>query len=100
VGFYNEYRHPRTDAVPEGLKRCTRCEIDYPIEEFHSNAGRDDGLDSWCRTCVGLRTKRYRQMTQYIERASEVSEPTTEAEPTGFRRFFASSRSETGEAVS
>lgn len=52
----------RTDPVPEGLKRCSRCEVDYPHPFFHRNAAKRDGLDGWCRTCVSLRNARYEQM--------------------------------------
>jgi hypothetical protein len=59
------YREPRRDPVPFGHKRCSRCEVDYPAdtEHFDRNEGKADGLDGWCKTCVGLRSKRYRQMT-------------------------------------
>jgi hypothetical protein len=59
------YRTGRTDIVPEGMKRCTRCEVDWiaDAEHFPRNVGRSDGLDPWCKTCVRLRSKRYQQMT-------------------------------------
>jgi hypothetical protein len=59
------YRTGRTDIVPGGMKRCTRCEVDWiaDAEHFPRNAGRSDGLDPWCKTCVSLRSKRYQQMT-------------------------------------
>ena len=60
----HRYRLPRTDPVPGGMKRCSRCEVDYPAsdEHFHRGSWKFDGLDHWCKTCVGLRVKRYRQM--------------------------------------
>jgi hypothetical protein len=59
------YRTGRTDIVPEGMRRCTRCEVDWiaDAEHFPRNVGRSDGLDPWCKTCVCLRSKRYQQMT-------------------------------------
>lgn len=65
IEYESPYARPRTDSVPEGMKRCTRCEVDYPAteEHFHRSAWKFDGLDHWCKTCVSQRSKRYRQMT-------------------------------------
>ena len=56
------WNRPRHDPVPEGLKRCTRCEIDQEPDDFYRNVSRRDGLDSWCKACVDVRTRRYRQI--------------------------------------
>lgn len=58
----SNWSRPRTDPVPSGLKRCSRCEIDQEPEAFYANIGRRDGLDSWCKKCVDVRTIRYRQI--------------------------------------
>lgn len=69
----SQWRYPRKDPVPEDLKRCTRCEIDYKPSEFHTNAGRRNGLDSWCKSCVRLRTRRYAQLRRSHERDDSVA---------------------------
>ena len=32
-------------------KECSRCKKEKGSSEFHSNKGRKDGLQSWCKEC-------------------------------------------------
>lgn len=36
-------------------KRCSKCQTEKPIDEFHRDKNRADGLACWCKDCV----KRY-----------------------------------------
>ena len=33
-------------------KRCTSCKFTKPVEEFHKDKSRKDGLSIYCKTCV------------------------------------------------
>src|SRR5690606_117456 len=53
-------RAARRNSIPDGLKRCSRCDEVKPLDEFPSHAGTRDGRQSWCRVCY---TKRDREAT-------------------------------------
>lgn len=40
-------------------KHCPTCKTDKPTSEFHSNAGRKDGLASNCKICKQLHQKKW-----------------------------------------
>jgi hypothetical protein len=33
------------------MKRCTKCEIEKPLDEFHKAARSPDGRQYWCKVC-------------------------------------------------
>lgn len=33
-------------------KRCTKCGLPKPLEDFGTNARRTDGRQSWCKKCA------------------------------------------------
>ena len=35
------------------MKHCGHCHADTPLTEFHRNAATNDGLQAWCRNCMG-----------------------------------------------
>src|SRR5690606_159023 len=55
-----EARAARRNSVPDGFKRCSRCDEAKPLEEFPPHADTRDGRGSWCRVCY---TKRDRETT-------------------------------------
>lgn len=32
-------------------KICTKCRLWYPIDKFHKNKSKYDGLSYWCKDC-------------------------------------------------
>lgn len=44
-GTYKEY------DIPEGYKKCYRCEEILPYEEFYNNKSKPDGKSSECKHC-------------------------------------------------
>lgn len=34
------------------MKRCSKCNIEKKISEFHNNASRHDGKSGWCKKCM------------------------------------------------
>ena len=47
-------------AEPPKKKRCTRCGIIKASQEFYSNRGTSDGLESQCKPCGTLRARESR----------------------------------------
>lgn len=45
----------------KGTKVCSKCKRELPIEMFHNDASKIDGLRSWCKKCVRIKDKRYRE---------------------------------------
>lgn len=41
------------------MKKCTKCKIDKPLEEFNREKRNRDGLMSWCRECWKEYKKQY-----------------------------------------
>jgi len=39
------------------VKRCTKCGLEKPFEDFYKNKGRKDGLNAWCKSCFNNATK-------------------------------------------
>jgi hypothetical protein len=40
------------DDAPLPTKRCTKCWVGKPLEDFHRQAGTKDGLRSQCKACT------------------------------------------------
>ncbi len=49
------------ENLPKGYKRCTKCNIIKPYDEYHKNRFTKDGLTSKCKNC---RCKHYREDPQ------------------------------------
>lgn len=45
-----------TPASPAPQKKCSRCETEKPLEAFHRDAKKSDGLSPWCKPCKNGRT--------------------------------------------
>ena len=45
--------------MPEGYKRCPKCDKVKPVSEFHKNRSKSDGLQIYCRVCILERGKEY-----------------------------------------
>lgn len=52
------------------MKRCTKCEMVLPLDEFGSHKEKPDGLTSQCKSC---RQKRMRAKPQISNKS--VTEP-------------------------
>lgn len=55
------------------MKRCARCHELRPVEGFHLNRLRADGLASWCRVCVLAYAAEYRGRPGHREQARAYS---------------------------
>jgi len=42
------------------MKTCIRCQRDYPLTSFHRNGKTNDGLSSYCKTCMKERVAEWR----------------------------------------
>lgn len=51
------------------LKRCTRCQVDLPLEAFARGKGYKDGIRSWCRACTAAYRRKRRHGHEGYERA-------------------------------
>jgi hypothetical protein len=40
-------------------KRCSKCKLILPIEQFNKHKETKCGLDCWCKSCKNKSTKRY-----------------------------------------
>jgi hypothetical protein len=62
----------RDDPVPDGMKRCGWCHVDYPADETsflrvrRRQRGYRDGL-SRCRVCDGQADRRWEQIEAWDE---------------------------------
>lgn len=73
-----EFLGNRTGLIPpEGHKRCPVCKRVLPLDEFWSNAGREDGRQVYCKACWAEYTKyrmsqtpsgRFRKIRRVVER--------------------------------
>ena len=41
------------------MKKCSHCGKDLPINEFHKNRRKSDGLQRRCKSCMGIYSKTY-----------------------------------------
>jgi hypothetical protein len=54
-------RARRDELFAQGLQYCPKCKDRGHFDDFHKNAGRKDGLASWCKDCITARNKQYRE---------------------------------------
>lgn len=40
-------------------RKCTKCETEKLLTEFHKNRSRKDGYASWCKKCNNVQNKKY-----------------------------------------
>jgi hypothetical protein len=45
----------------ESMKRCAKCKVEQPFENFAKNKKTADGLQFWCRTCKKANDAEYYQ---------------------------------------
>ena len=53
--------HPARAAAAPGHKRCRRCGLERPLEEFGPRPDARDGRKSWCRPCEAERRRDVRE---------------------------------------
>lgn len=41
------------------MKECSKCKIEKEIIHFNKNSKNENGLASWCKTCMSERSKKY-----------------------------------------
>jgi hypothetical protein len=64
-------------SAPLGLRWCSKCKENRPVEEFQRNSALKDGVHCWCKPCC----KKYKKVS-YIKQRERM-----EADP-GFRDAF------------
>ncbi len=52
-----------------GYKRCSRCEMTLPLEQFHRDSSRKDGVFSWCSECSAAQREQRRAQRRATDRA-------------------------------
>ena len=53
---------------PDGMKSCTQCEKELPLESFHTDASGHGGLRSTCKDCLSARMKEWYAKNQVRQR--------------------------------
>jgi hypothetical protein len=57
-------------------KKCSKCKVTKPYEEFNKHSKRKDGLQDYCRSCTSWHLKHLYETTSYreskLKRLSEV----------------------------
>jgi hypothetical protein len=72
-----------TPKVIPSTKLCFCCKTEKESNDFYINAGKKDGLDSWCKICRIQKEKTYRlnNLNIYKERASIRAKTFSRAHP-------------------
>jgi hypothetical protein len=60
-----------TDTTPPATKKCSKCLLEKPLEDFHSNVAKPGSKDPMCRKCRNEYNRRYYH--QHIEENRERS---------------------------
>lgn len=55
-------------------KRCPRCNVDKPLDEFHRGSARADGRQTYCKACVSEKQKENRKAENERGRRYSLSE--------------------------
>lgn len=50
-------KRPLADSVPDGYKKCSKCNVIALLSDFNKSKKNKDGLDSWCKYCKSKRRK-------------------------------------------
>lgn len=61
-----EARAARRNSVPDGCKRCSRCDEVKPLEEFPAHTNTRDGRGSQCHVCRAKRARERQWESQGI----------------------------------
>lgn len=49
------------------LKRCSKCGVDKPLDQFHKNKATDDGLAYRCKPCIKAYQQEWRNDPRYTD---------------------------------
>lgn len=52
LGLYR----PQPEILPYGFKKCSKCDVIAPLNEFYKSSRSKDGRDSWCKYCKSKKT--------------------------------------------
>ena len=71
---YRNYRYSSAAVAAiirrqDGLKRCGRCEQTKPLDQYHSDKSRVDGLYPYCLACSATLREQRRAKRQAADRA-------------------------------
>lgn len=56
-----QVKQVQNKLYPDGIKKCTRCKITYPLSGYYRDSTTSSGLDSKCIECRNKREKRRRE---------------------------------------
>jgi len=55
------------DSLPEGSKPCASCKQVKPFSNFSIRRDRNDGLDYYCKSCVSVKNKAWREVNRPVK---------------------------------
>ncbi len=75
---YKHYRYSSAAVAAvirkqDGVKRCGRCEQTKPLDQYHHDKSRADGLYAYCLTCSALLREQRRDKRRAADRARYVA---------------------------
>lgn len=64
-----EREQKRREIAENGIYRCTKCGEDKPADGFHKNKQAWNGVQAWCKECLGgMIKRRYRDDLEFRDR--------------------------------
>lgn len=72
-----------------GYQQCAKCETVLPKKDFHDNASKLSGKQSYCRLCFNDTVRDYRKYYVALHRASKIQRTPKWANLQGIREFYA-----------
>jgi hypothetical protein len=64
----------KKEEIPEGFKKCSKCDKTLPKEDFHANKNGKYGLRSRCRACISLYGKEQRMKKKISAKNKKLEE--------------------------
>lgn len=60
------------------MKRCVKCEVEKPCDQFYKHRTNRDGLQAYCKGCVAIHARKYRRksvakITTEVRRARKAA---------------------------
>lgn len=53
------------------MKKCSKCEIDKNIDDYHKSSASKDGYKSICKSCISIKEKERQSKPEYKEKYKE-----------------------------
>jgi hypothetical protein len=57
--------YPESAWVFYFMKKCSKCQIEKPLDKFYKNKSTKEGYDWYCKLCIKLNPKRIEKSKQY-----------------------------------